>query len=64
MDRFKRRTGACVETGACGGPAPRLKRAKAVLPKKARAPMEALLPILIFVVAVIAVNVYEFGRPD
>jgi len=26
--------------------------------------MAALLPILIFVVAVIAVNVYEFGRPD
>jgi len=26
--------------------------------------MEALLPILIFIVAVVAVNVYEFGRPD
>jgi len=26
--------------------------------------MEAILPILLFVVAVIAVNVYEFGRPD
>ena len=24
----------------------------------------AILPILIFVVAVIAVNMFEFGRPD
>jgi len=26
--------------------------------------MEALLPILIFVVAVAAINLYEFGRID
>jgi hypothetical protein len=26
--------------------------------------VQALLPIVIFVIAVIAVNVYEFGRPD
>jgi hypothetical protein len=26
--------------------------------------MEALLPIAIFIAAIIAVNVYEFGRPD
>ncbi len=26
--------------------------------------MGAILPILIFVVAVIAVNMFEFGRPD
>ena len=32
--------------------------------KKARPIMEALLPIFLFIVAVIAVNVYEFGRPD
>ncbi len=27
-------------------------------------PVGAILPILIFVVAVIAVNMFEFGRPD
>jgi hypothetical protein len=26
--------------------------------------MAAILPIVIFIVAVIAVNWYEFGRPD
>ena len=26
--------------------------------------MGAILPILIFVVAVLAVNMFEFGRPD
>jgi len=26
--------------------------------------VQAILPILIFVIAVIAINTFEFGRPD
>jgi hypothetical protein len=41
-----------------------LKRGRPVHVARGARPMEAILPILIFIVAVIAVNVYEFGRPD